>query len=117
MSTNPAYAVAYLRNVELCPQIEEYMRRIDGTLTDYDGRFVIHGGPKTPLEGTWDGDIIMIAFPSLQDATAWYESAAYQAIARLRTEHSESILTLVEGVPAGEYRASTKADEIFASTT
>lgn len=116
MTTSPAYAIAYLRNVDHGPEIEEYLRRIDDTLTAYDGQFVIHGGRKVPLEGEWDGDIVMISFPSLQAATEWFESPAYQAIAPLRTEHSESIAVLVEGIPPGSYQASTKADELFSTT-
>lgn len=40
----------------------------------------------------------MIEFPTLAHARAWYESAAYQEILPLRTEHIGGDAILVEGV-------------------
>jgi len=100
----PAYAVAYLREVRFGDEIVEYLQRIDETLAPFGGRFLVHGGAIIPAEGTWDGDLVVIAFPDRGCATAWYESAAYQAILSLRTENSSSIAAIVEGVPTG-YRA------------
>jgi uncharacterized protein (DUF1330 family) len=103
----PAYAVAYLRQVDVGPEILDYIARIDATLAPYDGRFLVHGGDITPLEGTWDGDVVLIAFPSVAAARAWYDSPAYQAILPLRVDHAQSVTAIVEGVPAG-YRATDK---------
>ena len=110
MST-PAYAVAYLREVELGPEIAEYLERIDATLAPYDGRFLVHGGPVEAVEGAWPGDVVIIAFPDADAARAWYDSAAYQAILPLRTEHSRSAAAILTGVPAG-YRAADKLREL-----
>ena len=109
----PAYAVAYLREVDVDEAIVDYLQRIDATLAAYDGRFLVHGGQLTPVEGEWDGDLVVIAFPSLGAARAWYDSADYQAILPLRLENSRSIATLVEGVPAG-YQATDKLAELTA---
>jgi uncharacterized protein (DUF1330 family) len=109
----PAYGVAYLRNVDFGDEIAEYMRRIDATLEPYRGRFVVHGGKLTPLEGEWDGDLVMLEFPNRQAAIDWYESPAYQAILRLRTDHSESMVTIVDGVSA-DHRATDKLAELLA---
>ncbi|WP_036554952.1 DUF1330 domain-containing protein [Nocardioides insulae] len=103
----PAYAVAYLRDVEFGEAIAEYLRRIDATLAPYGGRFLVHGGRLEPLEGQWDGDLVILEFPDGEAARAWYDSPGYQDILALRTEHSRSMTTLVEGVPGG-YRADSK---------
>ena len=95
------YALAYLRNVEFGDAIIDYLQRIDATLAPYGGRFLVHGGDLTAAEGTWDGDIVIIEFPDRASAEGWYESPEYQAILPLRTEHSQSIAALVDGVPAG----------------
>lgn len=58
-----AYAVALLYDVEVGPAIRAYLERIDATLAPFGGRFVIHGGAVTELEGTWPGDLIVIEFP------------------------------------------------------
>lgn len=103
--TVPAYALAYLREVDFGDNIIDYLQKIDGTLAPYDGRFLVHGGQITPVEGTWDGDIVVIEFPDAEHARQWYASPAYQAILALRTENSTSIAAIVEGVPEG-YQAT-----------
>ncbi len=94
----PAYAVAHLHSVNVCDAIVEYLNRIDATLAPFDGRFVIHGGRKEIVEGAWDGDLIVIEFPSGECARAWYGSPAYQAILPLRTAHSVGDVILIDGV-------------------
>jgi uncharacterized protein (DUF1330 family) len=115
-SVNPrAYAIAYLREVDLGDAIVEYIEKIDATLAPYGGRFLVHGGELTPAEGTWDGDIVIVEFPDQAAARDWYLSADYQAILPLRTEHSQSIAALVEGVPSG-YRAVDKLSVLLGGT-
>ncbi|MGK2866527.1 MAG: DUF1330 domain-containing protein [Mycobacterium sp.] len=97
----PAYAIAYLRDVTFNADIIRYMREIDGTLTPFGGTFVVHGGRKHPIEGEWDGDIVIIRFPDYAAAHGWYESAEYQRILPLRVESSSSIAVIVEGVESG----------------
>lgn len=105
--TVPAYAIAYLRNVDVNAGIVEYIQKIDATLEEHGGRFLVHGGDLTPAEGEWTGDLVVIEFPSVESARAWYESPGYQAILHLRTDNSDSMAAIVEGVPAG-YRATDK---------
>lgn len=109
----PAYAIAYLREVDVNEQIVDYIERIDETLAPYGGHFLVHGGALTPIEGDWDGDVIVVAFPDVTAARAWYDSAAYQAILPLRTRNSQGIVAIVEGVPAG-YRAVDKLSQLLA---
>ncbi len=107
----PAYALAYLRDVDVNEQIVDYIERIDATLAPYGGRFLVHGGDLTPVEGSWDGQLVIIAFPSSGAARAWYDSADYQAILPLRLDNSRSMATIVEGVPAG-YQATDKLRDL-----
>lgn len=113
--SNKAYAIAYLREVDFGDAIVEYIEKIDETLAPYGGRFLVHGGELTPAEGTWEGDIVIIEFPDPAAAKAWYESPAYQEILPLRTEHSQSIAAMVEGVPTG-YRAVDKLAVLMGGT-
>lgn len=99
-----AYAVAHLRRVSMGPEIVEYLQKIDATLAPFGGRFVIHGGEKTVLEGSWQGDLIVIAFPDREGAEAWYASPAYRAILPLRRENADGDVILVDGIP-GDHRA------------
>lgn len=97
----PAYAVARLRDIRLGPEIEQYLERIDATLAPYDGRFLIHGGQRTVLEGNWGEDLIVIAFPDRARAEAWYHSPAYQRILPLRTGNAAGDAIVIDGVGPG----------------
>ncbi|WP_405567074.1 DUF1330 domain-containing protein [Streptomyces sp. NBC_01167] len=94
----PAYGFAHLRGRRNHPDIIEYLERIQTTLDPFAGRFVIHGPPVEVIEGTWPGSMVLIEFPSLAEARSWYDSPAYRAILRLRTDHIEGDLVLIEGV-------------------
>lgn len=107
MTAPRAYVIGYLEDVEVGPEIAEYIERIEDTMAPYGGRFLVHGGQLVGPEGTWDGDIVMLEFPNLASAQEWYKSPDYQAILPLRTAHSTSMVALVEGVPDG-HRAVDK---------
>ena len=96
-----AYAIANFREVEMGPAIVDYLRRIDATLEPYEGRFLVHGAAPEMLEGKWTGQPIIIEFPSLDLARAWYDSPTYRLILPLRTEHSEGEAILIDGVDPG----------------
>lgn len=100
-----AYAIAHVRSVEMCADIVAYLERVDATLDPFGGRFIVHA-PKDlrVAEGDWTGDAIVIEFPSMEQATAWWDSPAYQEILPLRTAHMTADIVLVAGAPAG-YRA------------
>nr|WP_163502671.1 DUF1330 domain-containing protein [Halomonas socia] len=96
-----AYAIARLQDVLMGPEIVEYLEEIDATLAPYGGHYLIHGGTIQVLEGSWQGDIIMLGFPDLEQAQAWYHSEAYRRILPLRTANAVGDVILVEGVPEG----------------
>ncbi|MGW6547412.1 DUF1330 domain-containing protein [Streptomyces massasporeus] len=81
--------------------MQEYLERIQDTLDPFHGRFLIHGPPAEVVEGSWPGSMVLIEFPGLAEAGAWYASSAYQRILRLRTDHIDGDVVLVEGVGAG----------------
>jgi uncharacterized protein (DUF1330 family) len=113
-STTPkAYALCHLTDVDFGAEIIEYLQKIDATLAPYDGRFIVHGGNVEVAEGEWDGDVVIIEFPSRAAAKAWFESPAYQAIVHLRTEHSTSMAALLTGVSPG-HQATDKLAELLA---
>jgi uncharacterized protein (DUF1330 family) len=96
-----SYAVALMRKVTVGPGIVEYLQRIDATLEPFGGRFLMHGGTAEVLEGSFSGNLIVIEFPDRERARAWYDSAAYQQILRLRTDNSESDTFFIDGVSEG----------------
>lgn len=96
-----AYAIAVIRETKFGPEIKEYLQRIDATLAPFSGKYLVHGGPYTPLEGSWSGDLVVIEFPTMEQAKDWYKSDAYVEIRPLRTKHTVGDVLLVQGVPEG----------------
>ncbi|MER6949602.1 DUF1330 domain-containing protein [Nonomuraea sp. NPDC000554] len=94
-----AYALGHLRTTDgLHEEILEYMERIQATLDPFDGRFAVHGAEPEVREGHWPGALVLIRFPSIEQARDWYDSAAYQAIVPLRARHMEGEIVLIDGV-------------------
>lgn len=102
----PGYAVGILYDVDLNAEVADYLRRIDGTLEPYEGRFLIHGARPEVLEGEFTAAFIVIEFPDLDAAKAWYDSPAYQEIIPLRARNSRSNAFVIRGVPDG-YKAAS----------
>ncbi|MFF9159494.1 DUF1330 domain-containing protein [Streptomyces longwoodensis] len=93
-----AYAFAHLHHSALHPDVVEYIDRIQDTLDPFQGRFLLHGPPAEVVEGSFEGNLVLIAFPGLAEARAWYASPAYREILHLRTDHIAGDIVLAEGV-------------------
>lgn len=76
-----------------------YTARTPEVIARHGGRFIVRGGPVTPLEGEMGlkGRLVILEFPSVDAARNWYDSAEYQEIIPLRTAASQGALVLVEG--------------------
>ncbi|GAA4800587.1 DUF1330 domain-containing protein [Streptomyces ziwulingensis] len=103
----PAYAIAHLQDAAPHPEIAEYIERIPATFEPYGGRFLVHVTPHEVKEGTWPGAVVLIGFPGIAEARAWWDSPGYREIAPLRTRHVQGDIILVEGVPEGYDPAAT----------
>jgi uncharacterized protein (DUF1330 family) len=101
-----AYAIAQLRQVDQNEEIAEYLMRIDATLAPYEGKFLVHGTTPEVIDGDFPGFVVVIGFPDVSCAHAWYSSPGYQAILPFRLNNSEGGAVIVDGVPEG-YLASS----------
>ena len=101
-----AYAIANLRSVDFNDEIRDYLMRIDETLEPFGGRFLVHGKTPKLVDGVLPGAVVVIEFPDVQAAHAWYASADYQDILPLRTRNAEGGAVIVDGVADG-YRAAS----------
>lgn len=78
---------------------DDYRKQVTGTLTPYGGRFAVRGGKVESLEGGWTPKrIVVLEFPSLEQARNWYRSPEYAPLIALRQRASRGKLILVEGV-------------------
>ena len=94
----PAYVIAEVKVTD--PKLyEEYRKMVPATFEKYGGRFLARGGNVETKEGGWSPPrLVIVEFPSMERARAWYHSEEYAPALALRKRASEGKLILVEGV-------------------
>jgi uncharacterized protein (DUF1330 family) len=89
----------------------EYMSHTPRVIAAFGGRFIVRGGEATVLEGEDDGRrMVIIAFPSLDQAKAFYASPEYAAVKALREGAGTGTFIAVDG-----YDGAGWADVVAAS--
>ena len=76
---------------------DAYRKAVGAPLAAFGATFVVRGGPAETREGQQRARTVVIEFPTLADARACYDSAAYQAAKALRDDVATADLTIVEG--------------------
>lgn len=77
---------------------DAYKKLTPGSLVPFEGKFIVRGGETETLEGSWKpGRIVILEFPSLEKARAWWSSEGYAPAKALRQSASETDMILVEG--------------------
>lgn len=78
---------------------EDYKKLTPGSLVPFGGRFIVRGGEAETLEGSWKpGRVVVVEFPSLEKAKAWWSSDGYAPAKALRQSASVTQMILVEAV-------------------
>ena len=77
---------------------EDYRKQVLATVQKFGGRFMVRGGKVEALEGGWAPKrLVMLEFPSMEQAQKWYRSSEYAPLITLRQRASRGRLVLVEG--------------------
>ena len=77
---------------------KEYRNRVGATVEKYGGRFVVRGGRVNHKEGDWQSRlVVMLEFPSLEQAERWYNSSEYKPLIAMREKAARTQLIIVEG--------------------
>lgn len=78
---------------------EEYRQKVPATIAHHGGRYVVRGGGVDSKEGGWQPKrIVVLEFPSVEQARRWYDSADYAPLLALRMRASRSRVIIVEGI-------------------
>jgi uncharacterized protein (DUF1330 family) len=76
----------------------EYRNGVLATVEPHGGKYLVRGGPFDCLEGEWPNErVVVIEFPSVEQARAWYQSEDYQTLAGIRQSASRGTLILIAG--------------------
>jgi uncharacterized protein (DUF1330 family) len=94
----PAFVIANITIVDPV-RYEDYRRMVPATLVPFGGRFVVRGGQTEVLEGEWrPSRLVLLEFPSVERARAWWNSPEYAEARALRQATSTGTLIILEGV-------------------
>jgi uncharacterized protein (DUF1330 family) len=93
-----AYVISEVEIVEES-LAERYRELAAASIAEYGGRYLVRGAAANVVEGApTERRVVIVEFPSLERAKAWYESAQYAPARQLRATALDRRLTFVEGV-------------------
>jgi uncharacterized protein (DUF1330 family) len=77
---------------------EDYRKQVLATIQKHGGKFLVRGGKVEALEGGWSPKrLVLLEFPSMEQALKWYRSPDYAPLIKLRQKASRGKLVAVEG--------------------
>ena len=109
--TPPGYILARIQVTDW-NRYGEYVKHTPRVIAQFGGRFIVRGGDTTVLEGADDGvRFVIIEFPSLDLAKAFYASPEYAAVKALRDGAGTGTFVAVEGYGLAAWAAALAASE------
>ena len=79
---------------------ERYKLLAPASIAAYHGKYLVRGGRTEVLEGEWEPSrLVILEFPGMEEAKAWWESEEYAAAKALRQSCATTEMLLVEGFP------------------
>ena len=88
-------------NVEVTDPVayEAYRAEVPGIIAAHGGRYLVRGGATTVLEGAGIPQRqVILEFPDMAHLQAFYTSADYQRLIKIRQGASTGTLFAIEGV-------------------
>ena len=80
-------------------KIEEYRQQAGASVEAAGGKFLVRGGKTEVLDGDWKPQrVVMIEFPSLEQAKFWRSSPEYGKACEIRDRAAKTRMIVVEGV-------------------
>ena len=94
----PAYLIADIEVTD--PEgYRGYAEEAPAVVAAHGGRYLARGGATEVLEGSWEPDrLVILEFPDLAAARAFYEDPEYERIKPLRHDNARSRLLITEGL-------------------
>jgi len=94
----PAYLLVDI-DVHDPERYEEYRAQAPAAIHAHGGRYLVRGGAAELLEGDREPHrVVVLEFPSVERARAFWDSPEYGAIAGIRHASASSHVLLVEGL-------------------
>jgi len=95
-----AYLIANI-TVRDPARFEEYRAAVPAVITRFGGRYLVRGGAVEPKEGEAGlNRLVILEFPDMAAARAFYDSAEYAPLLALRLASTTGSVVLAEGLAA-----------------
>ena len=93
----PAYIIIEV-SIHNPTEYEDYKKLTPPSLKPFDGKFIVRGGKAETLEGDWNPErIVVLEFPTIEKAKAWWNSEGYAPAKALRQRTSKTKMIVVPG--------------------
>ena len=92
-----AYAVFIRESTRDPAELEAYSQKVGSTLAGHPVKVLAAYGLHEVLEGPEIEGLVILEFPSLAAAKAWYDSPAYRQVREHRFRGSDYRAVIVEG--------------------
>jgi uncharacterized protein (DUF1330 family) len=80
-------------------EYEHFKTAAAEAIEDHGGKYLVRGGVSTSLEGDFGSRVILVEFPSYDDALVFYHSEAYQAARDIRLRSAKASVLVMDGLP------------------
>lgn len=93
----PAYLIANI-DVKDPAAYQEYVAKVPALIRKHGGEGIVRGGRLVVAEGEWKPRVVVLRFPDMNAAQAFYSDPEYEPLKALRKRVAETDLMWVEGV-------------------
>ena len=90
-----AYVISRVK-IDDPDSMKSYLAEAPATVETYGGKYVVRTNAITALEGNWEHDrVVVLRFPDVEAAKAWYESPEYRPLRNRRQAASQAQIIAV----------------------
>jgi uncharacterized protein (DUF1330 family) len=98
MDTMSTYVVFTRESTQDQDELSKYQSEVSKSFDGHPIKILAAYGPQQVLEGAAPEGVVIVEFPTTAAARAWYDSPAYQTVAKHRINGATYRSVLVEGV-------------------
>jgi len=108
----PAYIV-YRATITDWDRYREYMKHTPRIIAQYGGRFIVRGGEQVTLEGPPNDErVVVLEFPSLEQAKLFYDSPEYTKARAIRAGAGDARMIAAEAYPDADWLKVLAASQL-----
>lgn len=95
-TSKPVYCLFENVKITDSTKFDTYKKSVSSIVEKFGGKYIVAGKPKA-LEGQWNPEsLVMIKFPSLEQARKWYNSQDYKTLKAIRHASGEFNAVIME---------------------